>query len=509
MTIVLISLLDFESFSVRQLHAFLEKQGVDVKSVFLKSSRYDFPSSHEIKLLIDYLKLTKPSLVGISVRSRYYKLAVKVTKAIKKSMNVPIVWGGIHPTIAPDMCIKDADMLCLGEGEHTFKELAENINRDYSKIKNLWIKKDGKIIKNEIRPLFEDLDKLPFTDFSDKNKVYIEEGKLAKSLDNIKSSRIEFKFCYPIMTSRGCLFNCTYCANSFLRKLYHGKGKYTRRRSVKSVIDELKLAKSKMKLLNSVVFGDDVFTFDYKWLKEFALEYKKYINLPFFTMFNPSMVDARSVKLLKDIGLVNVQMGIQSGSERIRKQYYHRFNSNEQIRDAMRIFKKNKLKVGCDLILGNVFETEKDRKDTLDLLLSLPKPYALHCFCMNYFRNYEFTNMALNKNLISEEEIVDNKLYEKQSFGKQFDTNRDKSLLFWESVYKLATFKYMPCLLTKKLSNVQYLRRHPEPVLLLTKTLIRLRYMNKMFSYVFNHLSSPKTIYSKVKQKITRKQILS
>lgn len=511
MTIALISLLDFESFPIRQFHPFLEREGFNVKSIFLKANGYKFPSKKEVEILIDYLKTIKPSLIGISLRSRYFKLAKSITKIIKENFKVPIVWGGIHPTIAPNDCIKYTDIVCIGEGEYAIKELAKKIERkeDYTKIKNLWVKKGKKIFKNPIRPLIENLDSLPFTDFSDKNKVYIENEKLVHNIKNVKSSRIEFKFCYPIMTSRGCLFNCTYCVNSFLRNLYKGKGKYTRRRSVKNVIEELKLAKKNLENLNSIIFGDDVFSFDYKWLKSFAIEYKKQINLPFFTMFNPSMIEEKSVKLLKEMGLVNVQMGIQSGSERIRKEYYHRFNSDEQIRNGMKIFKKYKLSVSCDLILGDVFENKLDRKKTLNLLLSLPKPYYLHCFYMNYFPNYLLTNRALKEGFISEERIVNNLPYEKQSFGKQFDNNRPKKYLFWESIYKLASFKYVPLILIKQLSKSNYLQKKPWCLITLVKIIIKIRYLNRIRRYIFKHLSNPKVIYSKIKQKLIRKQSLS
>lgn len=506
MTIVLISLLDFESFPIRQMHAFLEREGIDVKSVFLKSTGYAFPSEKEVEILIDYLNSINPSLIGISLRSRYFVLAKQITLAIKKNINVPVVWGGIHPTIAPDKCLEYADIICRGEGEFALKELAEKIEKgeDYKDILNLWVKKEGKIFKNGIRPLVENLDIIPFTDFTDSNKVYIEENKIAFHLNDIKSTKVEFPFTYPIMTSRGCLFNCTYCGNSYLRKMYLNLGKYTRRRSVNNVITELKLAKKNFPYLNAITFGDDVFTFDYNWLKSFAKEYKEHINLPFFTMFNPSAVEERSVKLLKEIGLTNVQMGIQSGSERIRTQYYSRFNSNNQIRDALKIFKKYKFTASCDLILGNVFETDEDRNETLELLLSLPKPYILHCFYMNYFPNYQFTNMALENGLISENQITDNLPYEKQSCGKQFDENRPIDFIFLEAVYKLASFKYFPCTLTRRVGNSQFARKNPRPFIFAVKFLLYLRNANRFINFSLKNYSNPKMVYSKIKQKLTR-----
>ncbi|MFH1229458.1 MAG: cobalamin-dependent protein, partial [Candidatus Aenigmatarchaeota archaeon] len=151
----------------------MEKNGIGVNSIFLKSAGYAFPTDQEIELMVEHLKSLNLAFIGISVRTRYYKLVCRLTEIIKKNMSVPVVWGGIHPTIAPEKCIGHADIICIGEGEYAMKELAEKIERkeDYSGIKNLWVRKEGKIIKNEVRPLIEDLDSLPFTDFTDNHKV--------------------------------------------------------------------------------------------------------------------------------------------------------------------------------------------------------------------------------------------------------------------------------------------------------------------------------------------------
>lgn len=504
-TIALISYLDFESFVIRQLHPLLEQKGFNVKSIFLKARTGNKPTEKEIELLIEHLKSINPELVCLGIRSRYFKTLAKISDRIKKEVNPIILWGGIHTSLDPEKCIDYADIICHGEAEDALIELANKIQNkeDYTKIKNLWIKKDGIVHKNTLRELMIDLDTLPLTDFSDKNKVYIEHDKLVQNMDEITNNGTEFRYTYPIMTSRGCLYRCTFCINSFLGAMYAGKGKFTRRRSVDHVIKELKMAKEQFPLLSGVTFGDDVFSFDHEWLKEFIEKYTKEINLPFFIMFYPTMVDENIVKILKDTGLANVQMGIQSGSERIRKDVHHRYTTNEQIKNALNIFQKYNIKASCDMILGDIFETEEDRLQTVDFLLELPKPLILTCFQMNYFPNYPYTNMALEQGLINEENLINNMPEEEQSFGKQFDTNRNKELLFWESVYKLTTFKYLPKTIVKTISKNKLLRKQPLPVIYLSKGYVRMRQLNRVGSYISKNITSPKTIYSKILQKLS------
>ncbi len=110
-----------------------------------------------------------PNLVGFSVTTHQYKYARDYATALKRYKNIPTVFGGFHPTLAPESVIVDpaTDIVCRGEGEFAMLELIEAIEKqkDYRKIPNLWVKKqNGEIIKNQLRPLIENLDSLPFPD---------------------------------------------------------------------------------------------------------------------------------------------------------------------------------------------------------------------------------------------------------------------------------------------------------------------------------------------------------
>ena len=204
----------------------------------------------------------KPGLVCFSTISDYYVNACDLAKSIKKSINVPVVFGGIHPTSVPEEVIKNSfvDYVVVGEGEYALLDLISALekNKDATSIANIWTKKNKRVIRNPVRPLIENLDNLPF---SDKELFYEKAPFLASR--------------YTTVTSRGCPFRCTYCNNSYLQKLYSGS-KYFRRRSVDNVIEELKLAKKKYKP-RWIIFHDETFTINTNWLKEFAYKYRKEI----------------------------------------------------------------------------------------------------------------------------------------------------------------------------------------------------------------------------------------
>ena len=98
--------------------------------------------------LIDILRNTNTDLIGISLRaSAYLKVAISITEYIKRFLKIPIVWGGLHPTLVPEKCIEFADIVCRGEGEYPLLELVDNISKqkEIDNIPNLWIRRGKEI----------------------------------------------------------------------------------------------------------------------------------------------------------------------------------------------------------------------------------------------------------------------------------------------------------------------------------------------------------------------------
>ncbi len=220
--ILLISLYDSSALSIRCLHSVLKEAKYPVEMVFLKELVYNQmkkPTEKELHLLINITNKIKPDIIAMSVRSPFFEIAKEITQLLKKETGKMMVWGGIHPTILPNESIKHADIICIGEGEEAFLELVQNLetNKDISKIKNIWIRTNGKIIKNGIRPLLENLDKIPLPEYSNGGKYYI-------NLDTItsKDPYLDYNKYYP-MAGRGCPFSCTFCINSYLNKLFKSK----------------------------------------------------------------------------------------------------------------------------------------------------------------------------------------------------------------------------------------------------------------------------------------------
>ncbi|OGX07417.1 MAG: hypothetical protein A2Y06_03320 [Omnitrophica WOR_2 bacterium GWA2_37_7] len=341
------------------------------------------------KNLVRDLKVYRPDLVCISVVSSFYPWASQIAEMIKKEMNTPILMGGIHPSSVPEFVIenKDVDMVCIGEGEYPILELANSLQNgtiNYS-IKNIWFKNNGQIIKNEIRPLIEDLDSLPFPD---KDLYFSESPHFSKS--------------YYIAASRGCPHSCTYCCNSYYRHLYKDKGKYVRLRSVDNVIEELQQAKAKYNI-KPIFFLDDCFGYDIEWLKDFSVKYKEEIGTGFYCMMFPSNQMKESLKYLKNAGCGEIEIGVQSWDEETRKNIFKRNVSNEIMIETMKLIRKENINLVTGDILGYPGQKEEHIIKAAQIYSEI-RPSRTYPFILKYFPKTDITASALNDGSLSEKD---------------------------------------------------------------------------------------------------------
>ncbi len=326
--------------------------------------------------LIQEIIAYAPDLIAFSVLSTNYEWAINFSNKIKNQVEIPIVFGGIHPTSVPEEVIRNAsvDYVIVGEGEYPFLELLDSRfdEKLLPGIQSLCFKSKGNLVFNPLRELVLDLDQLPFPD---KDLFYDKMPYLQKS--------------YTLVTARGCPYHCTFCCNEFLDKLY--KGKFLRRRSPENVIAELQGAKRKYKIKN-IYFDDNTFTYDKKWLRSFAIEYKKRINLPFFCWVHPANVDEELLEILKFMGCRAVEMGVESLNPEVREKVFRRFYSNSDIEKAIRLFKKNRIFSIVDNIKGFSNNIEQETKELVEFY-NRNRPNKIYMFEHRPFPKTEIINL--------------------------------------------------------------------------------------------------------------------
>ena len=241
-----------------------------------------------------------------------------------------------------------------------------------------------------------------------------------------------------MIASRGCPFTCSYCCCVNLRRLLPQGIRGVRTRSVKSVIDELLEAKKHCKKIVFVHFYDEIFPNLPGWVDEFTAEYRKKIRLPFTIWSHPKMVELETLKKLKQVGLTEVIMGIQSGSERVRRDVFHRYETQEDILNAIAAIQKAGVFWGSfDLMLQHPFETIQDLKESYHLVQKFPGRYELQLHGLNFLPGTDIVDMAIAQGIYTPAEL-DQIMYApmEEQFGAYWKREvSPESQLWYEMIY--------------------------------------------------------------------------
>jgi len=412
-------------FGIRTLSAVLKEKGHIVRLLFVPlNAGQRTINSNILKKIVDLS--AGFDLIAMSVMTNYFSGLAVITRTLKDNLNIPIIWGGIHPTLRPDECLNHADLVCVGEGEETLVDVLKIIERrqDFKNILGLGYRDDGQAVVNGLRPLIKDLDSLPFQDFKCDDDWLLQKDSIKKIDINLlekilightHTSKESYKI-YHTITSRGCRFACAYCCHSYLRKMHPGQ-EIIRKRSVENVIKEFIEVKKLLPFVNCVLINDDDF-FSRKEdeIVAFAKEYKEKIKLPLWvTGVSISEFNAEKLTILVDAGLKFIRLGIQSGSDRVRKMY-RRYYSNQKIIAVAKEINKFKHKIAppsYDIILDNPWESESDLTETLMLLSHLPKPYGIELFYLTFYPNTELYDKAKKEGIIKNDvaEVYDKSYY--------------------------------------------------------------------------------------------------
>jgi radical SAM superfamily enzyme YgiQ (UPF0313 family) len=447
--IVLIALFGLD-FGIYSLQSFLEQYGFCVTVIEFNHLtipleymvndyftappiKHDLYPEKDLRNVCDLLDRIKPDIVGISVSSVGFQTARWMTRRLKAAFGFPIIWGGIHAILSPEDCIEETDLVCVGEGEYPMFEIAEALrsHQPIDRIANMWIRNERGIQKNPFRPLIDDLDTLPLPNrLPGENKYFIDRGHVVQ---NPILNAGYMTNAYPMMTSRGCMYACSFCSNSVIKKRYTGLGMYLRRRSVDNVLQELRRAVEKT-AVTSVRFWDDVFTYDEEWIDAFSKRYANEVGRPFICYAHPKRTKPSVLEKLSDCGLIMIYVGIQSGSSRTNTTFFQRHQSNLEIEEFARYARSLQITPNYDVIVDNIYESDEDEIETVTLLQRLAQPYKVLFFSLCHFPKTPLTMQSLNEKRITEEQLEHRTAKAVNNFFLVLSLSTDKRALFWNCI---------------------------------------------------------------------------
>jgi radical SAM superfamily enzyme YgiQ (UPF0313 family) len=242
----------------------------------------------------------KWELIGITYWTVQSQFAFNISKAIRTyNNNIIIVHGGVHPTLSPEEALEYADYCVLHEGEETFPELVDCIMNDKSieNVKGIAYKRNDKVVYTPPRPFIENIDDIPFPAW---HLLPIEKYNMPLHITG--GQRL------PIIDSRGCPYNCSFCCSPLLWK------RKVRWRSGKNIVSEMKEIIDKYGI-NQFHSWNDNFTLNKEFVEDLCNEIiREGLDIKWVCLDRAEHVNRHSylLKLMKKAGCVGMEIGVES-----------------------------------------------------------------------------------------------------------------------------------------------------------------------------------------------------
>ncbi len=351
----------YPALGILSVAAMLEKAGHRVSLIDADADNIS------IEGILEMISEDKYGVVGFTAVTSTYPSAVKIASSIKKDFPcVVTVLGGIHATVDSVNCAKEKafDFVVVGEGECTAVELVDSIMDgidNFSQIKGVvYRNREGDIISGGRRGLVSNLDDLPFSAWH-----------LIGGLKRYAPADATFLPAAPIMVSRGCPGQCTYCntKNIFGRRL--------RFRSAINAVEEIRMLVYKYNV-KEIHFLDDVITANRKFVFDLCglLKNEPYkLHLEVSNGLRADMVDKEILAALKEVGLKNVGFGIETGNDRISK-LIKKGITKDQVRHAISIAKDLGLETWGFFIIALPGDDRESIMDTINFAIELDPKFA-------------------------------------------------------------------------------------------------------------------------------------
>lgn len=337
------------------------------------------------KEIREYLEKFDPDILIISVFNTTITAGNHIAR-MAKSLNQKVVTIFEGSTNRGLHCAIDAstvgdfsvmDFALRKEPELTIVELIKAINKgvtDFSKIKGLSWKKNGKVVHNEDRPPLLDLDKLPFP-----------ARHLLDGYEKMPPHTFQ-----GIYGSRGCPFQCVFCG------CHTSFGYKPRVRSAENMVSEIEETYKKYRTRYFYVC-DDIFFIDKKRAQKFCrLLLKKKLPVFWSAQTRAEMVDEATLRLAKKAGCQHIAVGVEVGNPDIRK-LIKKGNTVDDVKNCAKLLHKVGLRMVAFCIVGLPGEGKKEIEDTVSLVKEI-KPYIVYPYFPTPASGTELAKIVAEKN---------------------------------------------------------------------------------------------------------------
>ena len=363
------------------LSAVLKRAGHETRLVNLNENLPPVPSDDELVALV---RTWRPGLIGFSCLTMQYVEAVRLARLLRSAAArdgiplPPLVVGGVHPTMVPEAVMADGlwDHVGVGECEDALLALVTRLERGEhpDDVPNFVSWKGGLRpgtaasapvseslwVRNAVGE-FPDFAALPMPDYELFDTARITAQKQGW---------------FGLMTSRGCPYRCTYCLNHKIVDRYReelGRGTsqigFFRFRRPEQMVAEIRWVLERYPGIGTFILDDDLFTLDAPHAIAFARAYRAAgFTVPWVVNSHVNRLDPTLARELAEGGCRILKLGIESGSERVRREILKRYMTDDDILETVRVGEAHGLHTSGFVMVGLPYETHAERLATVDLL---------------------------------------------------------------------------------------------------------------------------------------------
>ncbi len=355
-------------------------------------------ADHELQVIITYidsvptiirkLQVFKPDFICFTCTTSDHGHLLALAARLKPMFPVPFIWGGPHPTFFPDI-IKSpgVDIAVRGEAEHILPSLIAN-PADTTRPSCSFKKDDGTVVVNPMGRLIHDLDAWPYPD----------RGLYRKFYRHLPYSAL------MVVAGRGCPFNCSFCYNRTLKRIFNEDlraGKYVRLRSVTHVIGEIEDYIRRFGRPRYVKFMDDTLIFNRKWVLEFMAVYRDRINIPFTCLGRADLMDEEVAAAMRAAGVSCFMWAVETGNEKLRRDILKKNITDAQMLECGRLLNKYHIPFRTYNMMGLPGETVEDALKTVTINRAIRNRFPL-CTIYDPYPETELAEAAVEQGLLDQ-----------------------------------------------------------------------------------------------------------
>jgi radical SAM superfamily enzyme YgiQ (UPF0313 family) len=296
-----------------------------------------------------------PDIIGLTCSTPNFIRALELAKLSREHSKAKIVLGGVHATALPEFIVEShpelIDCVVVGEGEEAMLELADAYHGGGSPggIKGIVYREGNRTVRTDPRPFIADLDKVPFP----------ARDLIPQDLFMPNAHNARHRNCITMLTSRGCPFNCTFCAARLV------SGKRYRTHSAEYVLEEMQMLKRDYGA-RQLLITDDTFTINRKRLVEICEGMiKRRLNLKWFCFSQVNTVNREVLALMKKAGCYNIGFGVESADEEILKRMGKNIKPSAAVK-TVNTANRLGMKTQAFYIFGTPGETREQMEKTVE-----------------------------------------------------------------------------------------------------------------------------------------------